>query len=87
MCGPVECSEGAAHFATERHGGGESRRQNFRIARPAAAFVPGHGPAGSVEDIPPLRHYLEGLLDGTATAVEGWGFAEVHERNVEALRP
>jgi len=49
-------------------------------------IVPGHGPIGSVEDIPPLRRYLEGLLDGTATAVEGWHFAEGHERNVEALR-
>ena len=27
-----------------------------------------------------------GLLGGTATAVDGWDFAECHERNVEALR-
>ena len=49
-------------------------------------IVPGHGPIGSVGDIPPLRRYLEGLLDGTATAVDGWGHAEAHARNVEALR-
>jgi len=57
----------------------------FEARRPRV-IVPGHGPIGSVEDIPPLRRYLEGLLDGTATAVEGWDFAEGHERNVEALR-
>jgi cyclase len=57
----------------------------FEARRPRV-IVPGHGPIGSVEDIPPLRRYLEGLLDGTATAVEGWHFAEGHERNVEALR-
>lgn len=58
----------------------------FEARRPRV-IVPGHGPAGSVEDIPPLRRYLEALLNGTASAVEGWDFAEVHERNVEALRP
>ena len=57
----------------------------FEARRPRV-IVPGHGPIGSVEDIPPLRRYLEGLLDGTATAVDGWSFAEGHERNVEALR-
>jgi cyclase len=57
----------------------------FEARRPRV-IVPGHGPVGSVEDIPPLRRYLEGLLDGTATAVDGWSFAEGHERNVEALR-
>jgi glyoxylase-like metal-dependent hydrolase (beta-lactamase superfamily II) len=57
----------------------------FEARRPRV-IVPGHGPIGSVEDIPPLRRYLEGLLDGTATAVEGWNFAEGHDRNVEALR-
>jgi cyclase len=57
----------------------------FEARRPRV-IVPGHGPIGSVEDIPPLRRYLEGLLDGTGTAVEGWGFAEGHERNVDALR-
>ena len=57
----------------------------FEARRPRV-IVPGHGPIGSVDDIPPLRRYLEGLLDGTATAVEGWDFAEDHERNVEALR-
>jgi hypothetical protein len=39
-----------------------------------------------VDDIPPLRRYLEGLLEGTATAVEGWSYPEGHARNVEALR-
>jgi cyclase len=57
----------------------------FEARRPRV-IVPGHGPIGSVEDIPPLRRYLEGLLDGTGTAVDGWDFAEGHERNVEALR-
>jgi cyclase len=57
----------------------------FEARRPRV-IVPGHGPIGSVEDIPPLRRYLEGLLDGTATVVEGWDFAEGHERNVDALR-
>jgi cyclase len=57
----------------------------FEARRPRV-IVPGHGPIGSVEDIPPLRRYLGGLLDGTATAVEGWDFAEGHDRNVEALR-
>ena len=57
----------------------------FEARRPRV-IVPGHGPIGSVEDIPPLRRYLEGLLDGTATAVEGWGDAEGHDRNVAALR-
>jgi glyoxylase-like metal-dependent hydrolase (beta-lactamase superfamily II) len=57
----------------------------FEARRPRV-IVPGHGPVGSVEDIPPLRRYLEGLLDGTATAVEGWEHTERHERNVEALR-
>jgi cyclase len=57
----------------------------FEARRPRV-IVPGHGPIGSVDDIPPLRSYLEGLLDGTATAVEGWDFAEGHERNVAALR-
>jgi cyclase len=57
----------------------------FEARRPRV-IVPGHGPIGSVDDIPPLRRYLEGLLDGTATAVEGWDFAEGHERNVAALR-
>jgi cyclase len=57
----------------------------FEARRPRM-IVPGHGPIGSVDDIPPLRRYLEGLLDGTATAVEGWGFAEAHDRNIEALR-
>jgi glyoxylase-like metal-dependent hydrolase (beta-lactamase superfamily II) len=50
-------------------------------------IVPGHGPVGSSEDIRPLRRYLEGLLDGTASAVEGWDFQDGHLRNVEALRP
>lgn len=57
----------------------------FEARRPRV-IVPGHGPVGSVDDIPPLRRYLEGLLDGTATAVDGWDFFEGHERNVEALR-
>jgi cyclase len=57
----------------------------FEARRPRV-IVPGHGPVGSVEDIPPLRRYLEGLLEGNATAVEGWGFFEGHARNVEALR-
>ena len=57
----------------------------FEARRPRV-IVPGHGPVGSVEDIPPLRRYLEGLLEGTATAVDGWDFTEGHERNVEALR-
>ena len=57
----------------------------FEARRPRV-IVPGHGPIGSVGDIPPLRRYLEGLLDGTATAVDGWGHAEAHARNVEALR-
>lgn len=57
----------------------------FEARRPRV-IVPGHGPIGSVEDIPPLRRYLEGLLDGTAAVVDGWDFAEGHERNVEALR-
>jgi glyoxylase-like metal-dependent hydrolase (beta-lactamase superfamily II) len=57
----------------------------FEARRPRV-IVPGHGPIGSVDDIPPLRRYLEGLLDGTATAVDGWDFAKGHERNVEALR-
>ena len=57
----------------------------FEARRPRVV-VPGHGQIGSVGDIPPLRRYLEGLLDGTATAVEGWAFAAGHERNVEALR-
>ena len=57
----------------------------FEARRPRV-IVPGHGPIGSVEDIPPLRRYLEGLLDRTATAVDGWDFAEGHARNVEALR-
>jgi glyoxylase-like metal-dependent hydrolase (beta-lactamase superfamily II) len=57
----------------------------FEARRPRV-IVPGHGPIGSVDDIPPLRRYLEGLLDGTATAVDGWDFAEAHERNVAALR-
>ena len=56
----------------------------FEARRPRL-IVPGHGPVGSVEDIPPLRRYLESLLDGTATAVPGWDFQDVHERNVEAL--
>jgi cyclase len=56
----------------------------FEARRPRV-IVPGHGPVGSVEDIPPLRRYLEGLLDGTATAIDGWDFAEGHRRNVEAL--
>jgi cyclase len=58
----------------------------FEARRPRV-IVPGHGPVGSVEDIPPLRRYLEGLLDGSATAVEGWAYPEGHKRNVEALRP
>ena len=57
----------------------------FEARRPRV-IVPGHGPVGSVDDIPPLRRYLEGLLDGTASAVEGWDFSEGHQRNVEALR-
>ena len=57
----------------------------FEARRPRV-IVPGHGPIGSVDDIPPLRRYLEALLDGTATAVDGWHYAEGHERNVEALR-
>jgi cyclase len=57
----------------------------FEARRPRV-IVPGHGPVGSVGDIPPLRRYLEGLLDGNATAVEGWDFSEGHARNVEALR-
>ena len=57
----------------------------FEARRPRV-IVPGHGPVGSVEDIPPLRRYLEGLLDGTATAVEGWDYSEGHARNVEALQ-
>jgi glyoxylase-like metal-dependent hydrolase (beta-lactamase superfamily II) len=58
----------------------------FEPRRPRV-IVPGHGPVGSVEDIPPLRRYLQALLDGTASAVDGWAFADGHERNVEALRP
>lgn len=57
----------------------------FEARRPRV-IVPGHGQIGSVGDIPPLRRYLEGLLDGTATVVDGWAFAAGHERNVEALR-
>jgi len=57
----------------------------FEARRPRV-IVPGHGQIGSVGDIPPLRRYLEGLLDGTATPVDGWSFTEGHERNVEALR-
>ena len=57
----------------------------FEARRPRV-IVPGHGPIGSVGDIPPLRRYLEGLLDGTSSTVDGWSFAEGHERNVEALR-
>jgi glyoxylase-like metal-dependent hydrolase (beta-lactamase superfamily II) len=57
----------------------------FEARRPRV-IVPGHGPTGSVDDIPPLRRYLQGLLEGTATAVDGWDFAEGHDRNVEALR-
>jgi len=56
----------------------------FEARRPRL-IVPGHGPVGSVDDIPPLRRYLEALLAGTATAVEGWNHPEIHERNVEAL--
>jgi cyclase len=56
----------------------------FEARRPRV-IVPGHGPIGSIGDIPPLRRYLEGLLDGTATAVEGWNYPEGHARNVEAL--
>jgi cyclase len=54
--------------------------------RAPRTIVPGHGPLGSTADIPPLRRYLEGLLDGTAEAIEGWDFYAGHERNVEALR-
>jgi len=57
----------------------------FEARRPRV-IIPGHGRIGSVGDIPPLRRYLEGLLDGTATVVDGWAFAAGHERNVEALR-
>ncbi|HXK13320.1 MAG TPA: MBL fold metallo-hydrolase [Gaiellaceae bacterium] len=57
----------------------------FEARRPRV-IVPGHGQIGSVGDIPPLRRYLEGLLDGTATVIDGWAFAAGHERNVEALR-
>jgi cyclase len=57
----------------------------FEARRPRVV-VPGHGPIGSVDDIPPLRRYLEGLLDGTASAVDGWDYTEGHERNVAALR-
>ena len=57
----------------------------FEARRPRV-IVPGHGPVGSVKDIPPLRNYLEGLLAGTATAVDGWEFRDGHQRNVEALR-
>jgi cyclase len=56
----------------------------FEARRPRV-IVPGHGPPGSVADIPPLRRYLERLLDGTASAVDGWAGAERHARNVEAL--
>jgi len=56
----------------------------FEARRPRL-IVPGHGPVGTVDDIPPLRSYLEGLLSGTASAVEGWEHAEIHDRNVEAL--
>lgn len=57
----------------------------FEARRPRV-IIPGHGPIGSVEDIPPLRRYLEGLLDETAAVVDGWDFAEGHARNLEALR-
>jgi glyoxylase-like metal-dependent hydrolase (beta-lactamase superfamily II) len=57
----------------------------FEARRPRV-IVPGHGPIGSVDDIPPLRRYLEGLLDGTATPVDGWDHPEGHELNVAALR-
>ncbi len=57
----------------------------FEARRPRV-IVPGHGPVGTVEDIAPLREYLEALLAGTAATVEGWDFADGHERNVEALR-
>jgi cyclase len=33
----------------------------FEARRPRV-IVPGHGPVGSVDDIPPLRRHLEGLL-------------------------
>jgi cyclase len=55
-------------------------------ARGPRVVVPGHGPIGSLEHIRTLRLYLQGLLAGTATAVEGWNFADRHERNVDALR-
>jgi cyclase len=56
----------------------------FEARRPRV-IVPGHGPTGSVADIPPLRRYLERLLDGTASAVDGWAGGERHARNVQAL--
>ena len=56
-------------------------------ARGPRAIVPGHGPVGGAADIPPLRRYLEALLDGSAEAIDGWGFREGHAYNVEALAP
>lgn len=56
----------------------------FEARRPRV-IVPGHGPLGGVDDIAPLRRYLERLLDGSATVVDGWAHPEIHERNVEAL--
>jgi len=56
----------------------------FEARRPRV-IVPGHGPLGTVDDIPPLRDYLERLLHGTANVVAGWADPEIHERNVAAL--
>ena len=50
-------------------------------------IVPGHGPVGGPADLTPLRHYLEGLLEGSADLVDGWAFREGHAYNVEALAP
>jgi cyclase len=56
----------------------------FEARRPRV-IVPGHGPVGTVDDIAPLRRYLQRLLDGTAVAVDGWAHSEIHDRNVAAL--
>jgi cyclase len=56
-------------------------------ARGPRVIVPGHGPVGGPADLTPLRHYLEGLLEGSADLVDGWAFREGHAYNVEALTP
>lgn len=55
-------------------------------ARGPRVIVPGHGPVATAAAIPPLRRYLQGLIDGNAEAVPGWAFFDGHESNLEALR-